>query len=372
MPQGPNPQTILYISLSFAVSLAITVWVFFRVSGGQFNPAVTLGLCMIGAITWTRGVLILPAQLAGAIAAACCVNWLFPGPLAVTTYLAGDTSQAQGLFIEMFLTAQLVFSVFMLAAERHKSTFLAPIGIGMSLFVAELAGVCTSTLTLTLLIPIPTATDQSPPDYTGGSLNPARSFAPCVATVSFRGEHWIYWAGPCLGAVLAAGLFKFLKSMKYDNANPGQDLDSLELNAKILDEKLERHIAGPLTDVAATMVGVASSQSQHGGAAAAAAGGGSWWDTPLKDARSEYTVTPPRDTVELPRDYTTTNPTATTPPRRDTVELPRASMQSVRKVKIQHDEQHQPPLLSPQVSPPPSTPSPAFRGGRPCTHCGSH
>ena len=41
----------------------------------------------------------------------------------------------------MFLTAELMFTIFMLAAEKHKGTFLAPIGIGLSLFVCELAGV---------------------------------------------------------------------------------------------------------------------------------------------------------------------------------------------------------------------------------------
>lgn len=41
----------------------------------------------------------------------------------------------------MFLTAELVFTIFMLAAEKHKGTFLAPIGIGLALFIAELAGV---------------------------------------------------------------------------------------------------------------------------------------------------------------------------------------------------------------------------------------
>lgn len=40
----------------------------------------------------------------------------------------------------MFLTAQLVFTIFMLAAEKHKGTFIAPIGIGLSLFIAELSG----------------------------------------------------------------------------------------------------------------------------------------------------------------------------------------------------------------------------------------
>ena len=43
--------------------------------------------------------------------------------------------------IEMFLSFQLIFTIFILAVEKHKSTFLAPIGIGLSLFVAELSGV---------------------------------------------------------------------------------------------------------------------------------------------------------------------------------------------------------------------------------------
>lgn len=53
----------------------------------------------------------------------------------------GDgTSIVRGLFIEMFLTAELVFTIFMLAAEKHKATFIAPIGIGLALFIGELSG----------------------------------------------------------------------------------------------------------------------------------------------------------------------------------------------------------------------------------------
>ncbi len=76
----------------------------------------------------------------GAMASAAVIAGLFPGPLAVTTSLNGGTSLAQGVFIEMFLTAQLVFTIIMLAAEKHKSTYIAPVGIGLSLFIAELAG----------------------------------------------------------------------------------------------------------------------------------------------------------------------------------------------------------------------------------------
>lgn len=58
----------------------------------------------------------------------------------VNTVLAPGTSTAQGLFIEMFMTAQLVFVILMLAAEKSKDTFIAPVGIGLSLFLAELTG----------------------------------------------------------------------------------------------------------------------------------------------------------------------------------------------------------------------------------------
>lgn len=41
----------------------------------------------------------------------------------------------------MFLTAMLVFTIFLLAAEKHRATFIAPVGIGLALFIAHLAGI---------------------------------------------------------------------------------------------------------------------------------------------------------------------------------------------------------------------------------------
>ncbi|KEF58257.1 aquaporin rerated protein, other eukaryote [Exophiala aquamarina CBS 119918] len=223
LPQGPNPIALLYISLCFGFSLAANAWVFFRVSGGLFNPAVTFGLCLIGALPLTRGALVFISQMLGAIASAGVVKALFNGPLAVTTSLGGGTSLAQGVFIEMFLTAQLVFTIIMLAAEKHKGTFLAPIGIGLSLFIAELSGVY----------------------YTGGSLNPARSFGPCVANRHFPSEHWIYWVGPSMGAALASGFFWIIKSCAYQSANFGQDFDDLEASAFNPEESLARPVVMP-------------------------------------------------------------------------------------------------------------------------------
>jgi len=64
--------------------------------------------------------------------------------------------------------------------------------------------------------------------FTGGSLNPARSFGPCVVLHEFPHAHWIYWVGPALGACLAVGFYGFIKTLEYETANPGQDFNDKE------------------------------------------------------------------------------------------------------------------------------------------------
>ncbi|KAH9820937.1 MIP aquaporin TC1A8 family [Teratosphaeria destructans] len=198
---GFNPIVTLFVAVSFGFSLMVNVWIFFRVSGGLFNPAVTLGMVMVKAISYIRGMLLLTAQITGAILASFLAQVLFPTTFNVRTTLSASTSVARGVFIEMILTAELVFTVFMLAKEKHKATYMAPVGIGLALFVAELVGVF----------------------FTGGSLNPARSFGPCVTTGKWDPEHWIYWVGPSLGAILAVLFYRFIKVLEYEVANPGQD-----------------------------------------------------------------------------------------------------------------------------------------------------
>ncbi|MCJ1468793.1 hypothetical protein MMC07_007423 [Pseudocyphellaria aurata] len=191
-PNTPNLGQLTYISLSFGFSLAVTAWVFYRV---------TLGMIITGTLPLVRGLLLFPAQMLAGIIAAALVACLFPGPLLVETKLNASTSIARGVFIEMFLTAELVLTVLFLAAEKSKATYIAPVGIGLALFVAELTGVY----------------------YTGGSLNPTRSFGPCVVNREFPGHHWIYWVGPFLGALISAGYYRFAKYFNYEMANPGQD-----------------------------------------------------------------------------------------------------------------------------------------------------
>ena len=56
--------------------------------------------------------------------------------------------------------------------------------------------------------------------WTGGSLNPARSFGPAVAIRQFNSNQWIYWVGPLAGAIFAVLLYKLIKSLEYETANP--------------------------------------------------------------------------------------------------------------------------------------------------------
>ena len=158
-----------------------------------------IGLVITGNLPWFRSLLLLPAQLLGGIVAAALVRCILLGPLAVLTMLSNSTSITQGVFIEMFLTALLVFTVLMLAAEKHYASFMAPVGIGLALFVAMMAGL----------------------PYTGASLNSARSFGPVVAISYFPGYHYIYWFGPIMGALIAGGYYRFIKHFNYDEANPG-------------------------------------------------------------------------------------------------------------------------------------------------------
>lgn len=123
---------------------------------------------------------------------------MFPTPFEVNTALlpgsptTRGTSIAQGLFIEAMGTAELVFTIIMLAKEKHRATFIAPVGIGLALFIGEVVSV----------------------QYTGGALNPARAFGPAAITRVFTRDHWIYWVGPLIGSLLAVFFFKLFKVME--------------------------------------------------------------------------------------------------------------------------------------------------------------
>lgn len=94
-----------------------------------------------------RSAFLVPAQMLAAMCAGGLVEAMFPGQVSQANSLLGTgTSVAQGLFLEMFFTAQLVIVVFMLAVEKSRDTFLAPIGVGLALFMILIPGKMTSLL----------------------------------------------------------------------------------------------------------------------------------------------------------------------------------------------------------------------------------
>ncbi|TLS27680.1 hypothetical protein PpBr36_04648 [Pyricularia pennisetigena] len=245
----PNIPGLLYISFAFGISLMVNVFAFYRISGGQFNPAVShqnhqipalrcvfstdgmlikvsMALCLVGAIPPLRAGFCILGQIIGGIIAAAAVDGLYPTLLNVETTLGPGVSQAQGVFIEMFLTTQLILVILLLAVEKHRLTYIAPLGIGFALFVTHLAGVY----------------------FTGASLNPARSLGPAVINRSFPSYHWIYWIGPMLGALLASGFYSLLNFCKWKQVNPGQDWDGIGEKEAQRDDFNEAN--DPLTRVA--------------------------------------------------------------------------------------------------------------------------
>ncbi|BGO90162.1 hypothetical protein NBRC10512_002555 [Rhodotorula toruloides] len=199
----PNTSNLLYIAFSFGISLTVIAWCFYRVSGGLFNPAVTLGMLLVGALSPLRAALLVVSQILGGITGSAIIQALLPGTLNVRTTLASGVSIARGLFIEIvrpnvaslpqLLTPSSADSL-LLAAEKHRGNFIAPLPIGLALLSSELVSVY----------------------WTGGSLNPARTFGPCVVLTEFSRYHWIYWLGPALGATIAAGFYRFIKFLEYE------------------------------------------------------------------------------------------------------------------------------------------------------------
>lgn len=194
---------LIMIAFGFGFGVMVAVFLFFRVSGGNLNPAVTLTLVLAGAVPPIRGALMMVSQMIAGMAAAGAASAMTPGPIAFANGLGGGCSKSRGVFIEAFGTTLLCITVLFMAVEKHKATFMAPFAIGIALFLGHL--ICVY--------------------YTGAGLNPARSFGPCVAARSFPDYHWIYWVGPALGAGIAFGIWKIFKLLDYETCNPGQDAD---------------------------------------------------------------------------------------------------------------------------------------------------
>jgi len=194
-----STSNLLYIAVTFGTSITVMIFIWKDVSGGLFNPAVSFGLWLIGKLTFRRMVLLFITQIIAGITASAMVLGLVNKGLYIRCTLGGGINVAQGFFIEMFFTAQLVLTVIMMAIEKHENNHLAPVAIGLSIFIAHIGSIY----------------------YTGTGINPARAFGPNVVLGQFNRYDWIYWIAPLVGAALAAGVWAFLKLARYREVKQG-------------------------------------------------------------------------------------------------------------------------------------------------------
>lgn len=186
---GEFPVLLFYVAGSSFLTEMISPQAFFKVTGelvtwsadrklgsrirlhagAAFNPAVTMALWLVGGLTARRAIFVVCAQLLGGIAAAGAARGLTIGKFGLTNTLAPGVSTGQGLGIELATTAMLSFVVLMLTTEKSKSTFLAPVAIGLSVWLGHVASI----------------------GWTGAGMNPARSLGPSVITGSFPSNAWL-------------------------------------------------------------------------------------------------------------------------------------------------------------------------------------
>ncbi|HTK46809.1 MAG TPA: aquaporin [Gemmatimonadaceae bacterium] len=183
-------QSLLIVAAAHGLILAIMVTATMRISG-HLNPAVTLGFLAARRIEPMMGMLYIVAQLLGAVAAAYALRGLFPHDVGVAARLGGqslalDVSFTQGIFLEAIATFFLVFAVFGTAVDPH-----APKVGGFAIGLSVTAGILA-------IGPL-----------TGGSMNPARSFGPALASGVFEAQA-VFWIGPILGGLAAALLYDTL------------------------------------------------------------------------------------------------------------------------------------------------------------------
>lgn len=189
--EDPHPPDLVLISLCFGLTIATMVQCFGHISGAHINPAVTVAMVVSRKLSLAKAVFYLLAQCVGAIVGAAVLYGITPasvrGGMGVTE-VNESISVGTALVVELFITFQLIFTIF--ATCDHKRKDLkgsSALAIGLSVCVGHLFAI----------------------PFTGASMNPARSFGPAMVTWSWE-NHWVYWVGPSMGGTLAAALYEYL------------------------------------------------------------------------------------------------------------------------------------------------------------------
>ena len=187
------------VSLAFGLTVLTMAYAVGHISGGHFNPAVSVGLWAGGRFPASKLLGYILAQVAGAIVAGGVLFIIASGQVDFSTaggfasngygeLSPGKYSLAAALVCEIVMT--MMFLVVILGAtDARAPQGMAPIAIGLC-------------LTLIHLISIP---------VTNPSVNPARSLGVALfAGGPYIAQLWLFWVAPIIGAVLGAAVYRFI------------------------------------------------------------------------------------------------------------------------------------------------------------------
>ncbi|MFA1682459.1 aquaporin Z [Achromobacter dolens] len=188
------------VALAFGLTVLTMAFAVGHISGGHFNPAVTVGLVAGGRFPAREILPYVLAQVLGAIAAAAVLAVIADGKLGFDlkgshfaangygAYSPGKYSVAAALVTEVVMTAGFLFVILGATAKRAPAGFAAiPIGLA---------------LTLIHLVSIP---------VTNTSVNPARSTGPALFVGGWALEQlWLFWAAPIAGAIIGALAYRLV------------------------------------------------------------------------------------------------------------------------------------------------------------------
>lgn len=190
---------LLGVSFAFGLSVLTMAYAVGHVSGGHFNPAVTIGLFAAGRIPGKKILPYVIAQVAGAIAGAGILFLIASGKAGFDVH-AGFASNGYaehspgGYALVAALVSEVVMTFFFLivilgATDERAPKGMAPIAIGLA-------------LTLIHLVSIP---------VTNTSVNPARSTGPALFVGGWATKQlWLFWVAPLLGAFFAGSVHRFI------------------------------------------------------------------------------------------------------------------------------------------------------------------
>lgn len=179
---GGNDAFVLTVAVGFGLALLAGLYAFGEISGGHFNPAVSLGMALSGRLTVGDMLGYWGAQLAGAVLGSLALLAAYSRTDVASTAnkLVEGRSAWDGVWLELLVTAVFVAVILQSSrSERVRGTAL--LAIPLTLVVAHLA-----------LIRVD-----------GCSVNPARSFGPALVGGQWT-DFWIFVVGPVLGGVLGA------------------------------------------------------------------------------------------------------------------------------------------------------------------------